>query len=373
VTSDEALADLETAATELRELNFLHEQGITQLTLKRASLKEYEELLSEAREDLARNRTAQKLKGLGGDYSLELAENRCPTCSQNVSESLLGGAITGPVMNLDENIAYLRNQCSMLERQIAGFRIDIEQAEQISAELGRRLAAKSDYLKALRGDVSTGAVQSKAIIRRQVQLETEVDRLTALDNMMREHLPVIESLALQLKENQKQRALLPKERYAEADQAKIALFEKWFRANAGSFGYESAPIRDIEISRDTLTPMLGQLELRQIKTDIKADSSASDFVRLIWSYLLAIHQASASKEVNGNHLGILLFDEPGQHSMRVESQHALLQLLALEPGLQSIVAASFDESESVFNQATLNVNFKLIEWEDKLIQPLRAT
>ena len=375
VTSDEALADLETAATELRELNFLHEQGITQLTLKRASLKEYEELLSEAREDLARNRTAQKLKGLGGDYSLELAENRCPTCLQNVSESLLGGAITGPVMNLDENITYLKNQCSMLERQIAGFRVDIEQAEQISAELGRRLAAKSDYLKALRGDVSTGAVQSKAMIRRQVQLETQVDRLMAVDNLMRERLPVIESLALQLKENQKQRALLPKERYAEADQAKIALFEKWFRANAGSFGYESAPIRDVEISRDTLTPVLEQLELREInkkKTDIKSDSSASDFVRLIWSYLLAIYQTSASREVNGNHLGILLFDEPGQHSMRVESQHALLQLLALEPGLQSIVAASFDESESVFNQATLNVKFKLIEWEDKLIQPLRV-
>jgi hypothetical protein len=124
--------------------------------------------------------------------------------------------------------------------------------------------------------------------------------------------------------------------------------------------------------------VLGQLELREInkkkndKTDIKADSSASDFVRLIWSYLLAIYQTSAGSEVNGNHLGILLFDEPGQHSMRVESQHALLQLLALEPGLQSIVAASFDESESVFNQATLNVKFKLIEWEDKLIQPLRA-
>ena len=122
--------------------------------------------------------------------------------------------------------------------------------------------------------------------------------------------------------------------------------------------------------------MLGQLELREIntkKTDIKADSSASDFVRLIWSYLLAAYQTSVSSEVNGNHLGILLFDEPGQHSMRVESQHALLQLLAAESGLQSIVAASFDESDSVFNEATLNVGYELIEWGDKLIQPLRET
>ncbi|MDN2702002.1 hypothetical protein O0881_08350 [Janthinobacterium sp. SUN100] len=376
VTSDEAVIDLETLATELRELNFLHEQSITQLTLKRASHREYEELLLENRESLARNRTAQKLKGLGGDYSLELAEDRCPTCLQDISETLLGGTITGPVMSLDENIAYLKNQCSMLERQIAGFKTDIEQSERISAELGRRLAAKSDHLKALRGDVSTGAVQSKAMIRRQVQLETQVDRIADVDQLIRDRLPLFCDLALQLGENQKLRAVLPKERYAETDQLKINMFEKWFRSNAGSFGYESAPIRDIEISRDTLTPVLGQLELREInkkKTDIKADSSASDFVRLIWSYLLAIYQTSASKEVNGNHLGILLFDEPGQHSMRVESQHSLLQLLAAESGLQSIVAASFDESDSVFNEATSNVKYELIEWGDKLIQPLRST
>ena len=374
VTSDEAVADLETVATELREIDFLHEQGITQLTLKRASLREYEELYSEAREDLARNRTAQKLKGLGGDYSLELAEDRCPTCLQNTSETLLGGGITGPVMSLDENIIYIKNQCSMLERQIAGFKADISEAERISTELGRRLAAKNDYLKALRGDVSTGAVQSKALIRRQVQLETQADRLAELDQLILDRLPLLNSLALQLKENQKQRGILPRERYAEADQEKIQIFEKWFRSNAGSFGYESAPIRDIEISRDTLTPTLGQLELREInkkKTDIKADSSASDFVRLIWSYLLAVYQTSANIRVNGNHLGILMFDEPGQHSMRVESQHAFFQLLAAESGLQSIVAASFDESDSVFNEATLNVQYELIEWEDKLIQPLR--
>ncbi|KQV45135.1 hypothetical protein ASC93_00855 [Massilia sp. Root335] len=276
-------------------------------------------------------------------------------------------------MNLDENIAYLKNQCSMLDRQIAGFRSDIEEVERISSELGRRLAAKSDHLKALRGDVSTGAVQSKAMIRRQVYLESQVEKLAEIDRLMHEKLPNLESLARQLKVNQGHRAKLPKERYAENDQEKIAIFEKWFRANAGSFGYESASIRDVEISRDTLTPVLEHIELREInrknRTDIKADSSASDFVRLIWSYLLALYQTSANREVRGNHLGVLMLDEPGQHSMRVESQHALFQLLALEPGLQSIVAASFDEMDSVFTQATLNVKFKLIEWGDKLIRP----
>lgn len=65
-----------------------------------------------------------------------------------------------------------------------------------------------------------------------------------------------------------------------------------------------------------------------------------------------------------------MFDEPGQHSMAVSSQHALLQKLASLSNLQSIIAASFDESEAIFNEATINVSFNLIEWDGKLIGPV---
>ena len=107
----------------------------------------------------------------------------------------------------------------------------------------------------------------------------------------------------------------------------------------------------------------------EIRADIKSDSSASDFVRLIWSYLLALHQTSASSSSPENHPGLLMLDEPGQHSMAVDSQHALLKQLACETSLQSIVAASFDEAEEVFRQATQGIQFALIEWDGKLMRP----
>jgi hypothetical protein len=47
-----------------------------------------------------------------------------------------------------------------------------------------------------------------------------------------------------------------------------------------------------------------------------------------------------------------------------------LQHLAAESRLQSIVAASFDEAESVFKEATDGVTYKLIEWDGKLLRPL---
>ena len=161
--------------------------------------------------------------------------------------------------------------------------------------------------------------------------------------------------------------------------ARIRAFEMNFRANAGSFGYKSASIADIEISRENLVPGLSRLELREIiksqpktdlKSDIKSDSSASDFVRLIWSYLLALYQTSSNPNFPGSHLGLLVFDEPGQHAMRAESQHALFQHLAGEKGLQAIAAASFDELEAAFAVATNGAPHELIEWDGKLIRPM---
>lgn len=169
------------------------------------------------------------------------------------------------------------------------------------------------------------------------------------------------------------RTTLPKNLYTDSDEATIGLFEKNFRANAGSFGYTSvADIKDVSINEKSLTPSLSDIELREYRQrpDIKSESSASDFVRLIWAYLIALHQASEMIKPKGNHFGFLLLDEPGQHSMSQESQRALFKTLIASANLQSIVAASFDESPSIFNYVTDGVAHKLISWEGKLISPL---
>jgi len=371
----DALKVLDTMSEELQLISVLHERASASLTLQRASLLEYETLLKETKEDLERNKTAAKLRNLGAQHAVELASGQCPTCHQHVDDTLLSGMVSGPQMDLQANIDYLDSQRRMLQRQIAGMQEAVRQSEVNVANLATRVAAKHDYRNALRGDVSNGAAESRAIVRRQVQIELEVAAIEKLEMQVATHLERLKDVARRLAENQVARKSLPKDTYTQSDLARISLFQKMFRANAGSFGYESAKISEIEISLDNLTPSLSQLELREIikkvpQTDIKADSSASDFVRLIWSYLLALYQTSAQSSTKGNHPGVLLLDEPGQHSMRSGSQHALLQILSGEPNLQSIIAASFDENESVFKEATDGLQYKLIEWDGKLLRPL---
>lgn len=371
----EALKELDSASEELQRLSVLHERATTHLTLQKASLEELRVLLIEANEDLERNKTAQKLRVLGAQMALDVATDHCPTCHQAVDDTLLTGIVSGPQMDLETNIKYLDSQRLMLQGQINGALEEIRQSEIAAADVAARLAAKHDYRNSLRGDVSTGVAESRAIVRRQIQIELELSNLKALDEQAGELLRTFEAVAVRLKANQAARRDLPKETYSETDLARIKLFEKFFRGNASSFGYESAPIADIRISLDTLTPILSEIELREIlkskgQTDLTANSSASDFVRLIWGYLLALYQSSSMPGFEGHHPGILLMDEPGQHSMRAMSQHALLQLLSGQAGLQSIVAASFDEMDSVFNEATAGLKFQLIQWEGKVIRPL---
>lgn len=374
VSGADALQELETTSAELQRLSVLHERATANLTLQKAALDELRLLFAAASEDVERNKTAQKLRNLGAQMELEVATDHCPTCHQAVDDTLLLGIVSGPQMDLETNIDYLNSQRKMLQSQINGALEEIHQSEIAVTDVAARLAATHDYRNSLRGDVSTGVAESRAIVRRQIQIEFELSNLQAFEEQASTLVVKFEEIATRLAANQAARRALPKENYSDADVARISLFEKNFRANASSFGYESADIANIRISLDTLTPILSELELREIRTKVQtsltADSSASDFVRLIWSYLLALYQTSATRGYEGHHPGILLMDEPGQHSMRSASQHSLLQLLIGERGLQAIVAASFDENESVFAEATAGLSFKLIQWEGKVIQPV---
>lgn len=374
-TSDEVRAEFDKTMDELQRYTHLYETVSNMQTLQGASLHDYQQLMSEAQEDLARNKAAVKLRNLGANNLIETASDQCPTCHQPIADSLLDGIVAGPQMDLETNINYLERQCGMLGSQIAGIQRELTQGQASLNDLAARMAAKREQLNAVRVDVSTGATQSRANVKRQMQIDDEVNKLEKAEGALIKLVKELGDYAQKLVGNQASRKQLPRTSYSDKDESKIALFEKFFRANASAFGYESAEIRDIQINRDALTPFLSDIELRQYNNnrtgaDIRADSSASDFVRLIWSYLLGLYQTSSQPSIKGNHPALLLFDEPGQHSMADTSQHAFLQMLGSEMGLQSIVAASFDESKSVFREATKGVEFKLIEWDGKSIQPL---
>ncbi|TRX76412.1 AAA family ATPase [Pseudomonas mangiferae] len=383
----ELTQSIEKLTDELARYTVAYEACLGNLTLLRASRNSNTINTKQAHDELKKNQAAQKLINYGASLSLSTANDSCPACHQKIGHSLVDLHESTPHMDIGTNIEYLRAQLRMLERDGVGIEQQITETEALRDQISRMVAVTKSSLNALRSDLNSNSAVSQAGVRRQLQIEMHLEELEKFSESSSSILNQITRLSEQHAANVKNRSSLPTSTYSAADSAKYDLFEKMFRLNIGTFDYHSAAIADIEFNRDNLLPYLAKMELREInersddqaptktegskpKGNIARESSASDFVRLIWSYLISIYQTSSHPTVQGNHPGFLLLDEPGQHSMATKSQQALFQQLSAEANLQSIVAASFDDSEATYLEATYNVDFKLIQLADKSISPI---
>ncbi len=388
VLPGETLKIVEQETANLQELTVAYESCLGELTLHRAARNANAFHQRQAEEELSKNKAAQKLIRYGASLKLETANDVCPACYQNIGHSLTDLHESTPHMDIETNIAYLQSQIKMLERDTAGIEQSVKETTVASEELAKRIITSKARLRALKADLTSNSVVSKANLRQQLQIEMSVEEVSQFHQRNDEQLERLVELSVQFAKNQEDRAALPKDHYSEQDLAKYELFAKIFRSNVSSFDYHSAPVNDIKFNVENLLPELAKIELREIykkdfseekkasvsstsktSSNIARESSASDFVRLIWSYIVTLYQTSAHFTVNGNHPGFILMDEPGQHSMATKSQLALLQKLSSEKNLQSIIAASFDDSEAAYREATHNVQFKLIHLGDKAIVP----
>lgn len=104
------------------------------------------------------------------------------------------------------------------------------------------------------------------------------------------------------------------------------------------FNYKSVSSYDsIQISRENYLPISEGF-------DMKFDSSASDNIRAIWSYTLAL--LKTSNEKNGNHPQIVIFDEPGQHSIVTNDMVSLFnEIIEMEGTKQVILGITLNDGE----------------------------
>lgn len=371
-TRDDVSIDLieayESSKAELDQLVSMLDSANAEIRLSKSRLTEYLSLRSEIEKDLEKNKIAKKLKNFGAESGLSLALDSCPACHQHVDDSLfLADTLIQP-MSIDENVRYLDSQKKMVSRYILGLEKTITKLESQAREYSENVSDKRAVCLSFKKQIRLSGNAEEADLRVKLQLELKVESLLKAERIINSSVSNLVNFSNEFRNIKAELAGLPERKSSAEDVKKYNKFQNHFRSYASLFGYKSAPTSDIEINRDTLFPYLAGLELREVNTDIKSDSSASDFVRLIWAYLLALY--SASEELGGNHPGLVLLDEPGQHSMGVTSVNALLTNISKQRNIQGVVAASFDESDEVFDESVHGVNHHLIECGYKLLKPV---
>lgn len=333
--------------------------------------------LEDTKKDIESYKAEIKLQKLGSTLDLSVSLDSCPTCHQHINGSLLPQNINQKVMTADENLEFLKAQQKMIEVYISTAQHNIDRNISNIAILSDALRNHRTELRGIKKTLmSDDRLPSEADIERKIvtrqRLDFYVKLLQKFDNTKNELISLVEEFTSILNDE----ARLPKVLLSSLDARKHSDMENYFRLFLNKFNYSSKDPNSIKISLDKYQPSVEGLALRKESDnrnkkgyDIRYDSSASDFVRSIWAYTCTLFKVSDS--YNGNHPGLIVMDEPEQHSMSDQSLRNLLLELNSFKNCQSIVAASFHNDENVFKSATSNLNCHIIKLGIKAIESLK--
>jgi hypothetical protein len=140
----------------------------------------------------------------------------------------------------------------------------------------------------------------------------------------------------------------------------IDQLEEIMKNNLDLFGFSESSVDEISISKSTLRP-------EQNGYDIIAETSASDYIRTIWAYTLALLELGSDENFEINHGGFVVFDEPRQHEARSKSLFDLIEHTSeifANQG-QAIFTTSFENLNS-FDHKISNAN--IIYFDDYILQ-----
>lgn len=363
--NEEALIKLNDKLNQV-SLNF--ELLSPELNFDKEKLKQYEKQIVAVEEDLRKNKGALKLNKLGGELPTETAKNICPTCEQDLKDSLLPSDIQQTPMRIEDNISYLNSQERMIRIYIEGQQKIIYEKETklkeyqiIAAEIRQQIR---DLKKEL---VQDERLPSVIEIEKRIDLKRKVEFFNKVLESFSPLIEELKNLSSEYENILNNESNLPKDFFSALDRQKLSTLKDTFIQLLRLFNYQSKPFDAIRISTETYLPVAQKTDAEQFY-NIKFDSSASDFIRCIWAYTTALLKTSIIYKTN--HPSLLVFDEPKQQDMSKDSFRSFLTVLSKFSNQQVILFASFENSDSSFAEATQGLPFSINKIDGLLIRPI---
>lgn len=308
------------------------------INIKTNSLKQSENELQKIESEITKLTDLQKIKRYIKDDTMtsQIAKGVCPTCHQEIDSSFYSKI---EVMGVDDNKEYLVAQKKILEVYIKSINKEIEQQKEIIVFLAKEHEDTQSIIRYLEKDIVLNT--NMATYKEIVNLETKIKLYKKIEKYVYTIKKELDTLANDWKNNEMQKVSYD---LSSNDSQKIDLLQKYFKKYLFEFGYGSKDSDQIHISKKPFEQYFPVVKIFDKDQKIRINSSASDFVRSLWAYYISLFEVS--KEKNGNHIGLFIFDEPAQHAMIESSQIAFLQRLSKLDGCQSIVFSSFEDKDN---------------------------
>lgn len=313
-------------------------------------------------EDLQRHKDTLTLVQLGGEIGVSLlADHVCPTCHQAVAD---GSDLTEHAMTAAENIAFI-------ERQLGTYRSSLSDSRRVLDALSTRENALAESVRESRTEIraarstltSENDAPSVSDVTRLVSIDARIALLSGTQEELERTRSVLRNTAEDWAAQRARLDELESSDLSPEDRLKLSDIQQGLQTQLHRYSFSSLPPSQVEISPDTYRPAHEGF-------DLGFDLSASDMIRLIWSYLISVLAVSQARDAN--HLGLLIFDEPRQQETAIASYQALLQQATEQgaAGSQLIFATSETEQSLLGMLDPGSCNLIALAPGEKLIQLL---
>ncbi|KAA5535606.1 AAA family ATPase [Paenimyroides baculatum] len=368
ISDDEV--QLEKINSFINNLSLNYELVSTELNFDKDRLRSYRLQLDLLKEDLRKNKGALKVKNLGAVFNLKTSSETCPTCNQDIKDSLLPLEVEQVPMRLEDNIDFIDAQIKMVTVYIEGQEKTIIEKEKKLDLYRSRLSEERAKVRQIKRElISDERLPSIRDIENRLNLKKRIEfynKFLEDFNLLIEELKVLSDHWKKIVIDESK---LPKNFFSLNDEKKLEFLETRFKTLLKNFNYTSQQNEFIHISRDNYLPVIRKPFGEEIKDySIRFDSSGSDFIRCIWAYTFSLLDSSI--KFDGNHPRLIMMDEPKQQDAAIENFNSFLKTISSYTDSQILIFASFENSNEAFNSATKDVNFNLVYIKDKLIRPI---
>ena len=326
------------------------------VAVDRESADQAERRLAAIRLDKRRHQDLLVLRQLGSEDDSLLQTESCPVCSRVLGDVLLEEDSREHILGVQETVDYLSAQEDLTKTVLAATASSLEAREIQLNGLARRSAELRSRILALQSDLVGDAELGKTadILAARQRLESYENLEQSFSGLLTD----LSEFSATFRTAQAELSDLRSDELSTSDRNTLAGLQREFLGQLTRYGFKSFDPDSMTISPDSYQPA-------HEGYNPEFESSASDVIRIIWSYLLSLQHVS--QELDLNHPGFVIFDEPRQQMTHELSFRELLRQAATHGG-QIVFATS--ESRQNLEDMLSGLRSNTIDFNGKILKPV---
>ncbi len=334
----------ESLLSKIRELNniVLQEDSKYEFLLNEISFVKNQITATEVRienlvDDKRKYEDLKKVKSFSILDDLPVLNNECPTCGREYSDHNVEIECSDDLMTLEESLEFIKSQITTFKSVLNSYKMQLDIKKIELSKLEKQIDKHGADISRLKTELySERNVLDEESLREKIRLENQITEYEKGLVAVGDFRSTFDILHNQYKHLISLRRNFPEHGFSQKDINKLDGLKTKVVKYLSEFGFSSFDPQLLEISQDTYLPTREGF-------DLGFDTSASDGIRIIWSYLISLF--SLREIFKTNHPGILIFDEPRQQEANKFSFTGLLKGASDAAKSGQIIFATSEEED----------------------------